>query len=176
MAGEYGIWCVCGISCLAKNCCCSNRVKHDSVVWWIPTHLTAIFLVIYSKQHYWDIWVHLNKNAYLQFGFVQHIYDAQYLLNSVHILFDRHNVLPQFQYKWKSPTNSSTLTVNYGNKIPIESAVWSDTDLKYKSREGGGDLCRNMQYVCVVIVHMCKAKVMQAFVKIFVWHPILICK
>jgi hypothetical protein len=83
-------------------------------------HQAAIFLVNYSELHHGDIVVHLNKNADLQFGLVQHIYDAQDLLNSVCILFGRHNVvLSQCQYKLKSPTNSGTLTGNCDNIIQI---------------------------------------------------------
>jgi len=47
-------------------------------------HLAAIFFVVYSELHHGDNFVHLNKND-LQFGLVQHICGAQYLLNSVHI-------------------------------------------------------------------------------------------
>ena len=46
-------------------------------------HLAAIFFVVYRELHHGDNFVYLNKND-LQFGFVQHIYGAQYL-NSVHI-------------------------------------------------------------------------------------------
>lgn len=44
----------------------------------------SIFFVVYSELHHGDNFVHLDKND-LQFCHVQHIYGAQYLLNSVHI-------------------------------------------------------------------------------------------
>jgi hypothetical protein len=47
-------------------------------------NLAAIFFVIYSELHHGDNFLYLHKND-LQFGLVQHIYGAKYLLNSVHI-------------------------------------------------------------------------------------------
>jgi len=47
-------------------------------------HLAAIFFVVHSELHRGDNFVHLNKND-LQFGLVQRIYGARYLLHSVHV-------------------------------------------------------------------------------------------
>jgi len=41
---------------------------------------TAIFLVVYCELHYGGILVLLNKNNGLQFGLVEHIPGAQYML------------------------------------------------------------------------------------------------
>lgn len=46
---------------------------------------SGIFLVVYCELHYGGILVLLNKNAGLQFGHVEHIPGAQYMLGEKYI-------------------------------------------------------------------------------------------
>jgi hypothetical protein len=67
--------------CLAKNCCTIGPNAQACCCDEFAAHQTNIFLVTDSKLHHEDVLIFLNKNACLQFHFVECIHAAQYLLD-----------------------------------------------------------------------------------------------